>query len=147
MNTEVDPINVENLPSFDDVGETGIYFLKRMFVSAQLNKGQGANIVKSNREWSLIVLVSDLLGVGLEATISKLYSCESFSEFEKWVTHCVPTTKSATVKQSINRAVESHFKEALSSNEGSVKKIASNAHAVTMATLARLWLSRCLQCH
>ena len=112
MNSVVNHSGFKNLPSFDDVGDTGIYYLKRMFTCAQQAKNQRAKGADPLQEWSLTLLVSDKLGVGLEATISKLYSCDNFSEFEKWVIDSVPSSIIATVTQSINQAVKSHFQQA-----------------------------------
>ena len=113
MNSVVNHSGFKKLPSFDDVGDTGIYYLKRMFASAQQTKSQRAKGTDPHQEWPLTLLVSDKLGVGLEATISKLYSCDNFSEFEKWVIDSVPSSIIATVTQSINQAVKSHFQKRL----------------------------------
>lgn len=112
-----DTIAPSTLPCYKETGGLGLFQLKRMWHKVQLQKQGCADKTIIEDEWSLDVMIMDILGLGLTPTIESIFSSDSFSEFENWVEKSHGRAISNAKRNQLNKNIVSFFEETDIKNE------------------------------
>ena len=112
-----DTIAPSTLPCYKETGGLGLFQLKRMWHKVQFQKQGCADKKIIEDEWSLDVMIMDILGLGLTPTIESIFSSDSFSEFENWVEKSHGRAISNAKRNQLNKNIVSFFEETDIKNE------------------------------
>lgn len=97
------------LPNFDEVGNLGIFHLKRIWQKANLSRQQRLDRSIAEREWPLDVMVYDELGLGLEPAIAAAYQSATFAEFEQSILAANDSVIESSIISRLNRNISAFF--------------------------------------
>ncbi|MCF7513657.1 class I SAM-dependent methyltransferase [Pseudoalteromonas sp. L23] len=97
--------SLPNLPAYHEVGESGIFQIKRIFVKCQLNKVNKLDINNHECEWSLDTQIWGELELSLELVLEALYRFRLFEEFEFWLLDKIGNRLDDKLVGAINRKV------------------------------------------
>ena len=93
------------LPDSDAPGGLGVFHLARFWHKAQAQKRSQPlpEGLDTATEWQLERMLMDVLALGLEPTLERVYASHSLAEFERWVLDTNPDVASAEYRQAINQ--------------------------------------------
>jgi len=99
------------LPCYNETGRLGLFQLKRMWHKVQFQKQGCADKKIIEDEWSLDVMIMDILGLGLTPTIESIFASDSFLTFENWVEQHYGMAISKTAKSELNEKIAAFFQQ------------------------------------
>ena len=98
------------LPEFGEVGDLGIFQLKRIWKKSQLARRNKLDVALQQKEWPLDTMIYDELGLGLEPAIQALYQSSTFTDFERWILNMNEGQIAPSVVTRLNKNITASFK-------------------------------------